>query len=338
MIDREERLVEFLLASGWGHAERRHLAGDASDRRYERLRLGAATAVLMDNPPGGADDPAAFVAMAGHLRQLGLSAPKVMAADLRHGFLLLEDLGDDLFARLLLAEPGREAELYAAATDCLLHLQGSAAPAGLPDLSAADWAEAAGLALEWYALAATGTRPDPAKFTDRMTAAMVAWADGPRVLILRDFHAENLLWLPGRDGLARVGLLDFQLGQLGQPGYDLVSLLQDARRDVAPQTEAAMTARFATAIGQRPDIFAAHYAVLGAQRALRIIGVFTRLGLKAGKPGYLRLLPRVWGQLQRNLKHPALAEVARLCDAHLPPPTSDILQRIESQCPTSPSR
>jgi aminoglycoside/choline kinase family phosphotransferase len=158
------------------------------------------------------------------------------------------------------------------------------------------------------------------------------------VLILRDFHAENLLWLPGRDGLARVGLLDFQLGQLGQPGYDLVSLLQDARRDVAPETEAEMVARFAAATGQRRDVFAAHYATLGAQRALRIIGVFARLCLKAGKPGYLRLLPRVWGQLQRNLTHPALADLRLLCDAVLPPPTPDILQRIESQCPTSPSR
>jgi hypothetical protein len=208
----------------------------------------------------------------------------------------------------------------------------------LPNLSAADWAAAAGFALDWYAFAATGTRPDPAGFLSVMTKAMVAHADGPRVLILRDFHAENLLWLPGRDGLARVGLLDFQLGQLGQPGYDLVSLLQDARRDVAPETEAAMTARFAAATGQRAETFAAQYAVLGAQRALRILGVFTRLCLVAGKPGYLRLLPRVWAQLQRNLAHPALADLRPVCDAHLPPPTADILQRIESQCPTSPSR
>jgi aminoglycoside/choline kinase family phosphotransferase len=292
----------------------------------------------MDSPPGGADDPAAFVAMAWHLRQLGLSAPEVLAQDLEHGFLLLEDLGDDLFARLLQAEPGREPALYAAATDCLLHLQASPPPAGLPDLSAAEWAAAAGFALDWYAFAATGERPDPEPFLDRMTRAMVAWADGPRVLILRDFHAENLLWLPDRDGLARVGLLDFQLGQLGQPGYDLVSLLQDARRDVAPETEAAMIARFAAAQGVVSDDFAAHYAVLGAQRALRIIGVFARLCLKGGKPGYLPLLPRVWGQLQRNLAHPVLADLRRVCDAVLPPPTPEILQRIESQCLTIPSR
>jgi N-acetylmuramate 1-kinase len=130
MADRAAAQADFLTATGWGAAERRHLAGDASDRRYERLRLGAATAVLMDSPPGGADDPAAFVAMSVHLRQLGLSAPEVLAQNLDHGFLLLEDLGDDLYARLLTTEPGRELALYAAATDCLLHLQASPPPKG----------------------------------------------------------------------------------------------------------------------------------------------------------------------------------------------------------------
>ena len=338
MADRAKASAGFLDAAGWGAAERRHLAGDASDRRYERLRLGPATAVLMDSPPGGADDPAAFVAMAAHLGGLGLSAPQVLAKDTANGFLLLEDLGDDLFARLLEAAPGREPELYQAAADCLLHLQAHPPPEGLPDLSASDWAAAAGFALDWYAFAATGIRPDRTTFLGRMTEAMMAKADGPRVLILRDFHAENLLWLPDREGLARVGLLDFQLGQLGQPGYDLVSLVQDARRDVAAETEAALIARFAAARGLAADAFAAQCAVLGAQRALRILGVFARLCLTAGKPGYLRLIPRVWGQLQRNLAHPALADLRAVCDAVLPPPTPGILQRIESQCPTSPSR
>jgi N-acetylmuramate 1-kinase len=336
MTDRGADLMAFLQRNGWGAAERRHLAGDASDRRYERLRLGAATAVLMDNPPGGADDPAAFATMARHLRGLGLSAPKVLAEDLGQGFLLLEDLGDDLYAHLVEADASREAELYAAATDVLLHLQAAPAPAGLPDLSAKDWAEAAGFALDWYAFAATGEKPDPAEFLATLTRSLQDLADGPRVLILRDFHAENLLWLPGRAGLARVGLLDFQLGQMGQPGYDLVSLLQDARRDVAPDTEAQMIARFARASGTDPEAFAAHYAVLGAQRALRILGIFARLCLVAGKPRYVALIPRVWGQLQQNLAHPALADLRAVCDRTLPAPTPDILQKITDQCPTSP--
>lgn len=336
MADRMAQAGRFLAQAGWGGASRRHLAGDASDRRYERLRAGSATAVLMDNPPGGADDPAAFVAMARHLRGLGLSAPEVRVADTGAGFLLLEDLGDDLYARLLEADPTREAELYAAAVDVLCHLQAAPAPGGLPDLSATDWAKAAGFALDWYAFAATGEKPGAEPFLEALKAAMCRHADGPRVLILRDFHAENLLWLPGRAGLARVGLLDFQLGQLGQPGYDLVSLLQDARRDVATETEAAMITRFAAATGAAPDSFAAQYATLGAQRALRILGIFARLCLVAGKPGYVRLIPRVWQQLQRNLAHPALADLHAVCQDVLPEPTPDILTRIESQC--SPSR
>lgn len=338
MADREAAITGFLSHAGWGAAERRHLAGDASDRRYERLRLGAATAVLMDNPPGGADDPAAFATMARHLRGLGLSAPMLLAEDLTRGLILLEDLGDDLYARLLTADPAREAELYAPAVDVLVHLQAANPPPGLPDLSAEDWATAAGFALDWYAFAATGTKPDPAAFHDALSAALTAHADGPRVLILRDYHAENLLWLPGRNAVARVGLLDFQLGQLGQPGYDLVSLMQDARRDVSPATEAAMVARFAATRGTDPQAFDAQYATLGAQRALRILGVFARLCLVAGKPQYLPLVPRVWGQLRRNLSHPALADLRHICDRLLPSPTPEILHKIEQQCPTSPSR
>lgn len=338
MTDRTLEKAAFLAAAGWDRADRRHLAGDASDRSYERLRHGAAVAVLMDTPPGSADNPAAFAAMARHLRGLGLSAPLILAEDLDCGFLLLEDLGDDLYARLLQADPSREAELYAPAVDVLLHLQRAAPPPNLPDLTAQDWASAAAFALDWYAFAATGQIPDPKPFLVTLTAAMRAHADGQRVLILRDYHAENLLWLPGRAGLARVGLLDFQLGQLGQPGYDLVSLLQDARRDVAPGTEAAMISRFAAARGEDSETFAAHYATLGAQRALRILGIFARLCLVGGKPHYLRLIPRVWDQLQRNLAHPALAELHAICDAILPVPTPDLLQKIEQQCPASPSR
>ncbi len=332
MADRATEAALFLARAGWATAARQHLAGDASDRRYERLRAGAATAVLMDNPPGGADDPAAFVAMARHLRRLGLSAPEVRVADTEAGFLLLEDLGDDLYARLLHADPLREAALYAPAVDVLCHLQSAPAPDGLPNLSAADWAQAAGFALEWYAFAATGRKPAADAFLTALEAAIRAHADGPRVLILRDYHAENLLWLPGRGGLAQVGLLDFQLGQMGQPGYDLVSLLQDARRDVAPATEAAMIARFVAATGAEAEGFAAQYAVLGAQRALRILGIFARLCLVAGKPGYLPLIPRVWAQLQRNLSHPALADLRMVCDEVLPEPTPDLLSRIASQC------
>lgn len=338
MTDRLTLSRDFLARAGWGAADRRFLAGDASDRSYDRLALAGRTAVLMDAPPGKGDDPATFTAIARHLAGIGLSPPAILAEDYGHGFLLIEDLGDGLFARLIASDPALEAPLYAAATDVLIHLHRFAPPPNLPDLPALDWAGAAGFALDWYAFAATGRAPDSAMFVTVLADLLRTYADGPRVMILRDYHAENLLWLPERAGVARVGLLDFQLAQMGQPGYDLVSLLQDARRDVAQETEDAMIARFCTENGTNLAEFAPSYATLGAQRALRILGIFARLCLKSGKPGYLPLIPRVWEQLWRNLGHPALAPLAAICHDLLPEPTPITLERIGAQCGLHPHR
>jgi hypothetical protein len=313
-------------------AELRPLAGDASARRYFRLTAPGRSAVLMDAPPGQADEVAPFVTMARHLLSLGLSAPRLLAEDTADGFLLLEDLGDDLFARLLDRSPDREVPLYAAAVEVLARIEAAPPPPGLPDATAADWGRSTAPAIDWYRMAVTGERADPAPLALAVTAALADHADGPRVLILRDFHAENLLWLPDRAGPARVGLLDFQLGQMGQPGYDLVSLCQDARRDPAAGTEAAMRRHYLTLTGRTAAGFDAAYAALGALRALRILGVFARLCLVAGKPGYLPMMPRVWGHLQANLGHPALAGLAATCGRWLPEPTPDRLRRIAGQC------
>lgn len=323
---------QFLQTAGWGDANRQFLAGDASDRSYERLRRGDQTAVLMDAPPGKGDDPADFLKIATHLSELGLSSPRCLAQDLANGYLLLEDLGDALFARLLEQDISIENRLYTAATAVLVHLQRAASPADLPNLSAQDWAEAGCFALDWYRFAIMGDSGEKDDFKAILTEAMTDFADGPRVLILRDFHAENLLWLPERLGLARVGLLDFQLAQLGQPGYDLVSLLQDARRDVSRETEIAMQHQFLQLQGGSEANFQASYACLGAQRALRILGIFARLCLHGGKSSYLALLPRVWGQLQRNLAAPELAPLAAICAKLLPSPSPEALQKIGSQC------
>ena len=286
----------------------------------------------MDAPPDLGEDVGAFIRIGQHLSGLGLSAPRILAQDPHAGFLLLEDLGDALFARILTQGAAAENVLYAAAVDVLVRIAAGPAAPRLPDPTATDWAAAAAFAPDWYAFAITGARDDTAAFAATLGAALSAHADGPRVMILRDFHAENLLWLPQRAGLARVGLLDFQLAQMGQPGYDLVSLCQDARRDVSPQTEAAMIRRFLDATGHSAADFAPAYAVLGAQRALRILGVFARLSLFAGKAAYIDLIPRVWGQLQRNLSHPALAPLAGICATLLPEPTANRLERIRAQC------
>ncbi|NEX48116.1 aminoglycoside phosphotransferase family protein [Pseudotabrizicola algicola] len=332
MTDRKADSIAFLARHGWGDADRHFLAGDASDRSYDRLTRSGESAVLMDAPPGSGDDPAVFVAIARHLRSIGLSAPKVLAEDYAQGFLLIEDLGDALFARVVAAEPQRETALYTAAADVLVHLHRHPAPDGLPNLSASDWAEAAGFALDWYAYAATGQRPEKSAFVSALAGVLGRHADGARVMILRDYHAENLLHLPGRHGVASVGLLDFQLAQMGQPGYDLVSMLQDARRDVSPDVARQVTTHFAAATGRDMASIQTECAVLGAQRALRILGVFARLCLVSGKSGYLRLIPRVWAQLQQNLAHPALADLRKICAPLLPPPSHHVLQTIGDKC------
>lgn len=335
---------EFLLLHGWAAARRSFLAGDASERRYTRLQRGDQSAVLMDNPPGFADCPAAFARIAAHLRAIGLSPPRIFAQDLDAGFLLLEDLGDALFARVLERAPQHEARLYSGAVDVLVQLQAHCAPTGLPDLTAQEWAEEAALCCDVYALAAQGGEAAPrarADVTDALSAALSRFADGGRVLILRDYHAENLLELPalgrGADihdlSAARVGLLDFQLAQMGQAGYDLVSLLHDARRDVSAKVQADMLRRFADGTGARMDALRPALAALGAQRALRIIGVFTRLALVAGKTGYLPLIPRVWQHLQSCLDAPELAPLRAQCAAHIPAPSPAILARIKAHAP-----
>ena len=329
---RKHQIDRFLQHCDWTHARRDFLAGDASARRYERLQRGDDTAVLMDAPPDLGERPADFVRIAAHLRGIGLSAPRIMAQDLDHGLLLIEDFGDGVFARLIEADPALEAPLYTAATDALVQVQSHPAAIDLPNLNATDWAEAAAFALTWYRYAITGDRGPTQDFVATLTDLLQRHADGPRVMILRDYHAENLLWLPDRQGVERVGLLDFDLAQLGQPAYDLVSLLQDARRDVAPETERAMIARFQATQTNPPADFAASYAVVGAQRALRILGIFARLCLVGGKPRYLDMIPRVWTHLGRNLAHPALAGLARICADLLPPPSAANLERIRVQC------
>lgn len=324
---RAEYAAHFIEITGWSDALRSPLADDASARRYERLTRAGETAILMDAPPGQADSVADFVRIDRHLSALHLSAPQILAEDAPQGFLLLEDLGDALYPAVIAADPSTETALYQAATDVLIHLQAHSPAPDLPNLSVQDWAEAAAFAVDWYAQTPDGR----ADFVTILANILQTHADGPRVMILRDYHAENLLWLPNRESLARVGLLDFQLAQLGQPGYDLVSLLQDARRDVPPQIEATMVRHFAQATGQDLTTFHAAYAALGAQRALRILGIFARLCLKDAKPRYLRLIPRVWGQLQHNLSHPALSDLRKVC-AKLPEPTPAALQKLEDQC------
>ncbi|TCO73413.1 aminoglycoside phosphotransferase family protein [Rhodovulum euryhalinum] len=335
MPERAGIIAAFLSQAGWCGAERRPLAGDASNRRYERVTRDGRTAVLMDAPAERGEDVGPFLAIARHLSGLGLSAPAILAEDRQAGLLLLEDLGDDLFARVAARDPGQEETLYAAAVDLLADLHRAPPPDGLGRYDAATMARLACLPFEWYLPGADGDAPKGAveAFRAELETALTRHAP-PSVLILRDFHAENLIWLPDRRGVARVGLLDFQDALVGHPAYDLVSLLEDARRDVGDDLQARMRARYIAAAGVEPDTFARAYALLGAQRNLRIIGVFARLCLRDGKPGYLRMLPRVWGHLMRDLAHPDLGALRARVLGLLPPPDPSLLDRIARRCPT----
>ena len=317
MSERERQRRAFAARAGWGEAAHAVLAGDASARKYERLSRGDATAVLMDDPPPG-HSVGAFVRIARLLRSMGYSAPEILAVDDTQGFALLEDFGDDSFSALLDGPDASSLErtLYQAATDFLIDLHRQPVPPDLPRYDP-DWMLSdAALFLE-TAIADEVEPAMAAAFEAAWRGPLEETAQGPAVLCLRDFHAGNLMWLPARgdagcgaSGLARVGLLDFQDARAGPPAYDLVSLLQDARRDLGAGLEAAMIERY---LGASPGLdeaaFRAAYAILGAQRAVRIVGIFHRLARRDGKPAYLAHLPRVWRHLDANLAHPALAPV-----------------------------
>lgn len=342
MTPRDAAIAAFLDAAGWGDATSAPLAGDASNRRYLRLARAGATAVLMDAPPERGEDIRPFLAVTDWLRGHGLSAPRPMAADAGAGLLLLEDLGDDLFVRHAARSPADEGALYAAAVDLLAGLAASP-PAvrigsGVAAMPLAAYNHAvlgreAALFTGWWLPAVSAISQGMASdFAGLVAAATGPVAAAREVLVLRDYHAENLLWLPERAGAARVGLLDYQDALAGHPAYDLVSLLEDARRDTAPELQAAMVRRYLAARPELdPEAFRAAYAALGAQRNLKIIGIFARLARRDGKSRYLALVPRVWRHLQRDLSHPALAPLADWVARHAPPPEPAVLARAGAE-------
>lgn len=338
-------LAAFLSSAGWADATRTPLAGDASSRAYTRLaRADGCMAILMQAPPLPDDSTARFVAVADTLTDWGLSAPRLLARAPDDGLLLLEDLGDAVFVRVIDDTPGLEPALYGAATDLLVELHRHPAPTTLARPDADTLAAMTDLAGIWYQspmearpVSDENPAPDPA-LKDALTPLLAAHAisDAP-VLVHRDFHAENLIWLPDRSGPARTGLLDFQDALAGHPAYDLASLLDDARRDLAPGIRDAVITQYLAATGLAEGPFRASLAVLGAQRNLRILGIFARLSLQFNKPRYVALIPRVWGHLQANLAHPDLTDLARVVAATLPEPTPDLLQGLTEKCGTIPA-
>ena len=304
-------LDEFLKLHGWEGAVVAPVAGDASFRRYFRVESAArGKAILMDAPPPH-EDPRPFLHIAQYLNGHQFRAPEIFATDLTRGLLLIEDFGDRRMREYLDEHPEDEAAVYRAAIDAILRLaQTPAVQAQAYDI--ATYMREVQLLSEWY-MPAMGLSFDVQEFDQIWTEALAPLAEYQKVTVLRDYHAENIMLLD--DG--QQGIIDFQDALVGHPAYDLVSLLQDARRDVSPTLEAEMLAYYHAAAKPGVD-FDAHYALLGAQRNTKIIGIFTRLWKRDGKERYLSFLPRMWGLLERDLAHPDLAPVKHWFDTFIP--------------------
>ncbi len=353
---RSHEIDSFLKSAGWGAATRTRVPGDASTRRYERLSLGGQKAVLMDAPKG-AEAPSepmgattqqrrelgynalarlagpnqqSFAAIANELSIRGFSAPRVFAADFDKGLMLLEDLGDDLLARVVARDPSREQVLYEAAIDTLAAIYRSSFPEDFTyasetwrvrEYDAAAMQAEVDLFIEWF-VSDTGAELNEAMINEwkaiwaELFSLLGAHAPG---LALRDFHAENLFWLPEREASARIGLIDFQDALFAHPAYDLVSLLEDARRDVSAELRAPLIDRFCQKSGiENNAAFRAAYAVMGAQRNAKILGIFVRLAKRDGKEQYRALIPRVARLFLGDLRHPKLRRLEAWVLKHVP--------------------
>lgn len=358
---REAQVLAFLAQSGWRDAHIEALPGDASSRRYFRIRRSDTSLILMDQPRGAetaacppdaseADrialgynakarlagpDCRPFAAVSAFLRSSGLSAPEIVAHDYEQGFLLIEDYGDGRMADLI-SGGASERPFYEAAVDALAQLHQVPAPSVLPvpggsgkhllGYDTLAMLAEVGLLTEWFYPAAAGTRlleDAEAAFVSAWTAALTQLKVSAPVIILRDYHAENVMWLPDRPGVKRAGLLDFQDALAGSPAYDLISLTEDARREVSVELAEAMTRRYverrrvdAVSFDEEGFRFAA--ALLAAQRNTKIVGIFARLWKRDGKLRYTQYLPRMWRYLARDLSHPALAELRGWFERHIP--------------------
>jgi N-acetylmuramate 1-kinase len=342
-ISRAEAAADFCARHGWGQASCALLPGDASFRRYSRLlRPDGSSCLLMDAPPP-LENVQPFVQVAGVLQQAGLSVPQILAADPGQGLLLLEDFGDATYTRLLAADAGAEAALYELALETLIHLHRQPPALWAEELPLYNserllaemelftaWAvpeawRSAALTASWRAL--WRDLLVPVAVADSAVLGSLVPRPVPRlrpapglrpVLVHRDYHIDNLMQLPERAGVQACGLLDFQDALLGHPAYDVVSLLQDARRDVSPALAHRLLARYLAAFPDMDPVdFHAACRVLGTQRAFKIVGIFNRLHLRDGKPHYLRHLPRVWRLIRQNLTAgPELAPLALWWEAH----------------------
>lgn len=313
---REGLKVDFLRSNNLDKLQRLELKKDASHRKYERiLKENGQSLILMDAPPQK-EKVEPFIYMANFLIENNLSAPKVISSDIKNGFLLLEDFGDDKFTTILsgkstLSGKVEETAMYEMAVDNLIKLH--KIPHENLNIAQYDEAMMARESMRFinhYLEVLNGGKIDKSiqeEYNIILKHLLSIAKNLPKVIVLRDYHADNLMWLDDRPDINKVGLLDFQDAAIGSPVYDLVSLLEDARRDVSPELAEKMINRYLQSFPKLlRKSFAASYAIHGAQRNLKIIGVFARLSSVNKNPYYLTMLPRVWRHVSNDLKHPLL--------------------------------
>lgn len=322
MSDRTALIQDFVSKTVWKDWQKVAVPGDASARRYWRLTDGTQTVILMDDAPelGGSTVPFANIAQL--LLANGLCAPHILAHDPHNGLMIISDLGTQDVAAWLRQHPTQEKALYRTSVDVLVKLHHIPPPDNMERMTAQTGAEMLEIVGEFY------SRANIADLQREMLVALNAHAPIADTIALRDFHAENLIWRDAHEGLDRVGLLDFQDAFVAPAGYDLVSLLRDARRDVGPETVEAMIAYFSEQTGAGPE-FRTQLACIAIQRNLRILGIFGRLSLKLGKPRYLDLIPRVWSDIQSDLADPALHQLRQVIFDTVPEPTTTLLAGLK---------
>lgn len=321
MSDRDAAIARFLAGTDWATWNRKPLAADASARRYERLEKDGSTVILMDAPPEDGQNTTTFAQRAAYLKDHGLNPPEILAQDHNLGLLVISDLGKDDYVKWLQSAPQDSSTVYKAAIDVLVRLQSCNTPDDLTSMTPAIGAEMIDITGTHYAQA------DVADLKVALHTALMHHAPKAYTFAMRDFHAENLIWRPALSGTARVGLLDFQDAFIAPAGYDLASLLRDARRDLEPGFVEDMVTYFLECTN-RDDGFRAQLAVLGVQRNLRILGVFARLATVTGKKRYIDLIPRVWYNLQQDLAQPELHRLNQAVQDCLPAPEIALLERL----------
>ena len=324
---RSEKIERFLRHHGWDDAKTEKITSDASNREYTRLSKKQNTSILMDSDPTTNESIENFIYFTNQLRKQKFSAPKIYGQDICNGLLLLEDLGSDSFANILKSKPHLENHIYQEAINQLIEIRKNKIPHLTRKYDLKILLQEAVLFSEWY-LSPLRASYESSHLLKILRVTLQETLKQDTTLVLRDYHAENLMWLPDRRNNRRVGLLDYQDALAGNPAYDIASLLKDARREVPKKLQEELIKYFLKKTNLDNAVFSRDYSILSAQRNLKIIGIFSRLSIRDNKSGYLDLIPRVWKNLQDDLKHPSLNALSEFIKINSPQPTLENLRKL----------